>query len=38
MKGLNLPASYIKNYLLSLAIQYFGVAFVFAPLLTQTAS
>lgn len=38
MKGLNLPASYIKSYLLSLAIQYLGVGFVFVPLLAQTAS
>ncbi|MGH9752182.1 MAG: hypothetical protein ACREA2_05305 [Blastocatellia bacterium] len=38
MKGLNLPAGYIKSYLLSLAIQYLGVGFVFIPLLAQTAS
>lgn len=38
MKGLNLPAGYIKSYLLSLAIQYLGVGFVFVPLLAQTAS
>jgi hypothetical protein len=38
MKDLNLPAGYIKSYSLSLVIQYLGVAFVFAPLLTQTAS
>jgi hypothetical protein len=36
MKGLTLPADYIKSYLLSLAVQYVGVGFAFAPLLAQT--
>jgi hypothetical protein len=35
MKGLNLPADYIKSYLLGLAIQYLGVGLAFAPLLAQ---
>jgi hypothetical protein len=36
MKGLGLPADYIKSYLIGLAIQYVGVGFAFAPLLAQT--
>ncbi|MCG3164077.1 MAG: hypothetical protein JMDDDDMK_05549 [Acidobacteria bacterium] len=38
MKGLNLPENYIKSYLLSLAIQYFGVGCVFVSVLVQAAS
>jgi hypothetical protein len=36
MKGLGLPADYIKSCLLGLAIQYVGVGFAFAPLLART--
>lgn len=36
MKDLNLPADYIKSYLLGLAIQYVGVGFAFTTLLSRT--
>ena len=36
MKSLRMPAGYIKNYMLGLAIQYIGAGFAFAALLAQT--
>ncbi|MFN7947124.1 MAG: hypothetical protein U0Z53_17360 [Blastocatellia bacterium] len=38
LKMLNLPTGYIKSYLLSLGIQYVGVAFVFAPMVANLVS
>jgi hypothetical protein len=38
LKDLNLPAGYIRSYLLSLGIQYVGVAFVFAPMVANLVS
>ncbi|HWQ36022.1 MAG TPA: hypothetical protein VNQ79_24480 [Blastocatellia bacterium] len=38
LKELNLPTGYIRSYLLSLGIQYVGVAFVFAPMVANLVS
>src|SRR5437870_5662358 len=31
LRGLGLPAAYIKHYLMSLGVQYVGIAFLFVP-------
>lgn len=38
LKELNLPTGYIKSYLLSLGIQYAGVAVVLAPMVANLVS
>ncbi|MDX6614617.1 MAG: hypothetical protein QOD75_3803 [Blastocatellia bacterium] len=37
LKGLGLPPQYVKNYLISLAVQYAGIAFLFAPSVARYA-
>ena len=37
LKSLGLPPQYVKNYLISFAVQYAGIAFLFAPSVARYA-